>query len=422
MIDIAAPRDMHYAPARMLLYQAYQAHNDLLRPVRLLAEATAGTFRLPVPGLSGIGWLRRIAAVNQLLAGARLSHERPAFGIARTRLGNDEVAVHEEAVQIRPFGTLLRFRKDVETAQPRVLLVAPMSGHFATLLRGTVETMLPDHDVYITDWHNARSVPLHDGRFDFDDFIDHVIGFIERIGADTHVVAVCQPSVAVLAAAALMAQESNPVQPRSITLMAGPIDTRVNPTAVNALAQRRSIGWFERRLIGTVPLRHPGALRRVYPGFVQLTSFMAMNLERHLKAHRDLYDHLLAGDTARAEAIRSFYDEYFAVMDLPAEFYLETVRLVFQEHRLALGTLTSRDVPVEPRAIRRTALLTIEGEKDDICAVGQTLAAHDLCSGIRPFMKRHYVQTGVGHYGVFNGRRWQTQVYPIVRNFILAAS
>jgi polyhydroxyalkanoate depolymerase len=410
-----------------VIYQAYQAHADFLGPLRTFAGMTAAALGiplgLPVSAFSESRVLRNLAAVHQLLANARLSHRRPAFAITRTTVGNREVAVREEAVQVRPFGTLLRFAKpDVAAEQPRVLLIAPMSGHFATLLRGTVETMLPEHDVYVTDWHNARSVPLYQGRFDLDDFIDHVIGFIETLGPGAHVVAVCQPAVAALAAIALMAQENNPAQPRSLTLMAGPIDARVNPTKVNELAERRSIDWFEHNLIDMVPLRYPGAWRRVYPGFVQLTSFMAMNVERHVKAHRDLYEHMIRGDAGKAEAIRTFYDEYFAVMDLPAEFYLQTVRAVFQEHLLPLGRFESRGYPVEPRAIRRTALLTVEGEKDDICAVGQTLAAQDLCSGIRPYMRRHYVQTGVGHYGVFNGRRWQTQIYPILRNFILASA
>jgi poly(3-hydroxybutyrate) depolymerase len=405
-----------------MIYQAYQARADILRPVRAMAGLAAAALGGPAPDAPRLPWLRNIAAGHQLLANVQLTHTRPAFGISRIRCGNDEVAVVEEAVQVRPFGTLLRFKKDIQAEQTRVLLVAPMSGHFATLLRGTVETLLPEHDVYITDWHNARNVPLRHGAFDFDDFIDHVIGFIETLGQGAHVIAVCQPSVAVLAAVALMAQESNPAQPRSMTLMAGPIDTRVNPTKVNELASERPIEWFERNLIGSVPLRYRGALRRVYPGFVQLASFMSMNLERHIKAHNDLYDHLVKGETEKAEAIRSFYEEYFAVMDLPAEFYLQTVNKVFQQHLLPLGKLTSRGEPVEPRAIRRTALLTVEGERDDICAVGQTLAAQELCSNVRPYMRRHYVQAGVGHYGVFNGRRWQTQIYPIVRNFILAAS
>jgi polyhydroxyalkanoate depolymerase len=403
-----------------MLYQTYQAQADLFGPVQALAYMSArGTWWWP-------GWARGLVQRNwsaacALLAQGRLTHERPAFGIASVRIGNQDVAVREEVACATPFCTLLRFRKDVETPnQPRVLLVAPMSGHFSTLLRGTVKTLLPEHDVYITDWHNARNVAVRHGVFDVDDFIDHLVRFLEVVGPGAHAVAVCQPSVALLAAVALMAQADHPAQPHSMTLMAGPIDTRVNPTKVNALAQQHSMAWFERRLIGQVPLRYPGALRRVYPGFVQLLSFMSMNIDRHVKAHRDLHRHLVDGETAQAVAIREFYDEYFAVMDLPADFYLETVRTVFQEHLLPLGRFTSRGRLVEPRAIRRTALLTVEGEKDDICAVGQTLAAHDLCSTIRPYRKRHYVQTGVGHYGVFNGRRWTNEIYPLLRNFILA--
>jgi poly(3-hydroxybutyrate) depolymerase len=302
-----------------------------------------------------------------------------------------------------------------------VLLVAPLSGHFATLLRGTVRTMLPEHDVYITDWHNARDVPLSDGPFGFDDYITHVIRFLEKIGPGAHVMAVCQPCVAVLVAAAVMAQAGNPAQPRSMTLMAGPIDTRVNPTKVNELAKSKPMSWFEQNLIATVPYRYPGAFRRVYPGFVQLAAFMSMNIDRHVKAHRELYENLANGEIEKAEATKSFYDEYFAVLDLAAEFYLETVSLVFQEHALPLGTLQYQGQRVEPRAIRRTMLLTVEGEKDDICAVGQTVAAHDLCTGLRTYLKRHYVQAGVGHYGVFSGSRWNNQIYPTVKNVILSS-
>jgi polyhydroxyalkanoate depolymerase len=295
-----------------------------------------------------------------------------------------------------------------------------MSGHFATLLRGTVRTLLPEHDVYLTDWHNARDVSIWQGRFDFDAFIEHIITFIEVVGEGGHVIAVCQPCPAVLAAAALMAEEGHPAQPRSLTLMAGPVDCRVNPTKVNELATSRPIEWFERNLVTGVPWRSPGAMRLVYPGFLQLAAFMSMNIDRHLKAHTDLFDHLVKGEHDKAQAIVTFYDEYLAVMDLPAEFYLETVRLVFQEHALARGGLEFRGRRVDPGAIRRTALLTVEGEKDDICSVGQTLAAHDLCSRLRPYLKRHHMQAGVGHYGVFNGGRWASQIYPIVKNLILA--
>jgi len=329
--------------------------------------------------------------------------------------------VREEAAHVTPFGTLLHFKKDIDMAQPRVLLVAPLSGHFATLLRATVNTVLADHDVYVTDWHNVRDVELSRGQFGFDEYIQHLIDFLDTIGPGAHIVAVCQPCVAALVATAVMAQSQHPAQPRSVTLMAGPIDARVNPTKVNELATSRPISWFEQNLIATVPMRFPGAFRRVYPGFVQLAAFMSMNIDRHIKAHKELYENLRDGEIEKAEVTKAFYDEYFAVLDLTAEFYLETVRLVFQEHALPLGHMKWRGEQVEPRAIRRTMLLTIEGERDDICAVGQTMAAHELCSGLRPYLRRHHMQAGVGHYGVFSGQRWSGQIYPILRNVILSS-
>jgi poly(3-hydroxybutyrate) depolymerase len=402
-----------------MLYQAYQAHSDFMVPVRTLATLAASALGPQYTG--DVGVIRNLTAAYELIARAGLTHDRPPFEIDTVMVGNREVAVTEEARKVTPFGTLLHFKKDVDIAQPSVLLVAPLSGHFATLLRATVKTMLADHDVYITDWHNMREVALSQGRFGFDDYIQHVIDFLEAIGPGAHVVAVCQPCVAVLVAAAVMAQSQNPAQPRSMTLMAGPIDTRVHPTKVNDLANSKPMSWFERNLIATVPMRFPGAFRRVYPGFIQLAAFMSMNIERHIKAHKELYANLAAGDIEKAEATKSFYDEYFAVLDLAAEFYLETVRLVFQEHALPRGALKWHGEPVEPRAIRRTMLLTVEGERDDICAVGQTVAAHDLCSGLRPYLKRHHMQAGVGHYGVFSGHRWTGQIYPIVKNVILSS-
>jgi poly(3-hydroxybutyrate) depolymerase len=402
-----------------MLYLAYQAHADIMAPVRAwasMAMAAGGP-----PFLADDPFVRNLSAVYELIARAGLSHTRPAFGIASVQVGNREVEVREEAAHATPFATLVHFKKDIASAQPRVLLVAPLSGHFATLLRATVRTMLPEHDVFITDWHNARDVPLSAGRFGSDEYIDHLIKFLEVIGPGAHVVAVCQPCVAMLAATAVMAQAGNPAQPRSMTLMAGPIDTRVNPSKVNELARKRSIEWFERTLTASVPLRYPGAFRRVYPGFVQLAAFMTMNIERHLKAHRDLYDNLANGELEKAAVIKAFYDEYFAVLDLTAEFYLETVRLIFQEHALPLGKFTWHGTVVDPGAIRRTMLLTIEGERDDICSVGQTVAAHDLCSRLRPYLKRHHMQAGVGHYGVFSGKRWDNQIYPIVKNVILSS-
>jgi poly(3-hydroxybutyrate) depolymerase len=404
-----------------MLYQAYQAHSDIMIPVRNWAGTALRTLGQPLMGIADNAVLRNLTAAYELIARAGLTHARPAFGIDSVTVGNREVAVHEHAALTTRFGTLLHFKKDVDVPQPRVLLVAPLSGHFATLLRGTVRTMLPEHDVYITDWHNVRDVPLMHGRFGFDDYIAHLIRFLEAIGPGAHVVAVCQPCVAVLVATAVMAQAGNTAQPRSMTLMAGPIDTRANPTKVNALANSRPIGWFEQNLIATVPLRYPGAFRRVYPGFVQLAAFMSMNVERHLKAHRELYDHLAKGEHEKAQVTKAFYDEYFAVLDLTAEFYLETVRLVFQECALPTGKLEWQGERVEPRAIKRTMLLTVEGERDDICAVGQTAAAHDLCTGLRPYLKRHHMQAGVGHYGVFSGNRWTNQIYPLLKNVILAS-
>jgi poly(3-hydroxybutyrate) depolymerase len=404
-----------------MLYQAYQAHSDIMIPVRNWAGTALRTLGQPLTGIADNAVLRNLTAAYELVARAGLTHARPAFGIDGATVGNREVTVHEHAALTTPFGTLLHFKKDVDTPQPRVLLVAPLSGHFATLLRATVRTMLPEHDVYITDWHNVRDVPLMHGRFGFDDYIAHLIRFLEAIGPGAHVVAVCQPCVAVLVATAVMAQAGNSAQPRSMSLMAGPINTRVNPTKVNALANSRPIEWFEQNLIATVPLRHPGAFRRVYPGFVQLAAFMSMNVERHMKAHRELYDHLAKGEHEKAQVTKAFYDEYFAVLDLTAEFYLETVRLVFQECALPVGKLEWQGERVEPRAIKRTMLLTVEGERDDICAVGQTAAAHDLCTGLRPYLKRHHMQAGVGHYGVFSGNRWTNQIYPLLKNVILAS-
>jgi poly(3-hydroxybutyrate) depolymerase len=403
-----------------MLYIAYQAHSDFMVPVRTLADLAIKSLA-PAQSVRTMAFTRNLTAAYELIARAGLSHDRPPFGIDSVMVGNEEVAVHEEAARVTPFGTLLHFKKTIDAAQPRVLLVAPLSGHFATLLRATVRTLLADHDVFITDWHNVRDVPRAKGRFGFDEYIQHVVEFLEAIGPGAHVVAVCQPCVAVLVAAAVMAQDNNPAQPRSMTLMAGPIDTRINPTKVNELANSKPMEWFEQNLIASVPMRYPGAFRRVYPGFVQLAAFMSMNIERHIKAHRDLYDHLANGDLEKAKVTKAFYDEYFAVLDLAAEFYLETVRIVFQEHSLGLGKLTWNGVPVEPRAIRRTMLLTVEGERDDICAVGQTLAAHDLCSGLRPYLKRHHMQAGVGHYGVFSGNRWTNQIYPILKNVILSS-
>jgi len=402
-----------------MLYLAYQLQSDIMVPVRTWASMAANSGSAPL--LSDHPAMRNLTAVYELVARAGLTHTRPPFGISTVTVGNREVEVREETAASTPFGTLLHFKKDIATAQPRILLVAPLSGHFSTLLRATVQTMLPEHDVFITDWHNARDIPLTAGRFGVDEYTDHLIKFLEAMGPGAHVLAVCQPCVSVLAAVAVMAQAGNPAQPRSMTLMAGPIDTRINPTKVNELAKKRSIDWFERTLTASVPLRYPGAFRRVYPGFVQLVAFMSMNVERHVKAHRELYENLANGEIEKAAVTKAFYDEYFAVLDLAAEFYLETVRLIFQEHALPLGKLEWHGQRVDPTAIRKTMLLTVEGERDDICAVGQTVAAHDLCSKLRPYLKRHHMQAGVGHYGVFSGKRWENQIYPILKNVVLSS-
>ncbi|MBV8261693.1 MAG: polyhydroxyalkanoate depolymerase [Paraburkholderia sp.] len=401
----------------LLAYPAYQAMADLALPLRAAATLARSTLAA-WPVFAGAVDARDLDASWEMLEMAGLTHSRPPFGIESVQVDGNRVPVTEEVVRRTPFATLLRFRKDAPAAQPRVLLVAPMSGHFATLLRGTVRTMLADHDVYITDWHNPRDVPLAAGRFGFDEYVEHVMAFIRAVGPDSHLMAICQPTVAALAAVSLMAADNDPAQPASMTLMAGPIDCRVNPTAVNTLANSKPIEWFERTLISAVPGGFAGAHRRVYPGFVQLGAFMSMNLERHLASFAEMRRERAKGDATKADAIRAFYSEYFATTDLTAEFYLETVRSVFQEYALPLGKLKVGDRLVEPHAIRRTALLTIEGEKDDICAVGQTVAAQALCTGLRPYMKTHHVQTGVGHYGVFNGRRWDTQIYPLVRSTI----
>jgi poly(3-hydroxybutyrate) depolymerase len=401
-----------------MLYQAYQAHSDVMGPVRLMAQAAGGMLQPPWVWGGSNFFTRSMGAFCEMLARAGMSHTRPPFGIDSTRVDCETVAVTEEVAHRTPFCSLLHFKKDSRVEQPPVLLVAPMSGHFSTLLRGTAKTLVAEHDLYMTDWENARNVSLINGRFDLDDFVDHIVEFLQVMGPGAHVVAVCQPSVPVLAAAAIMAQDGDPAQPRSMTLMGGPIDTRVNPTQVNLLATTRPHEWFERNVIGTVPMRYPGAFRRVYPGFLQLAGFMTMNLDRHVNAHVDLFHHLIKGDGESADATRKFYDEYMAVMDLPAEFYLQTIREVFQEHALPLGKLRHRGRLVEPRAITKTALLTVEGENDDICALGQTAAAHDLLPGLSKRKKFQHMQPGVGHYGVFNGRRWTNEIYPVLKRLI----
>jgi poly(3-hydroxybutyrate) depolymerase len=400
-------------------YHLYEAQLQASAPFRAAAMA-ALKMKGSLNGSAETPVARQMLAALEMASRARLTHHRPPFEIDFVRVENRDVDVEEEVALHLPFGDLLHFKKDVQTHQPRVLVVAPLSGHFATLLRGTVKTLLQDHDVYITDWINARDVPVSEGRFGFEDYVEYLVKFLEHLGPGAHIVAVCQPCVQALVATSVMAEAKHPCTPKSLTLMAGPIDCRINPTTVNKLATEHPIEWFRRNLISTVPFPHAGWGRRVYPGFVQLTAFMSMNPERHMDQHKNLYRHLVAGETDAAESIKTFYDEYFAVLDLTEEFYLETVAWVFQEMRLPLGQLTHRGKPVDPSAIRKTALLTVEGERDDICSVGQTAAAHDLITKLPPHLRHHHLQAGVGHYGVFNGRKWDTQIYPMVKSVILS--
>ncbi|WP_416047000.1 polyhydroxyalkanoate depolymerase [Cupriavidus basilensis] len=404
-----------------MMYHAYQMLADLLAPLHAATDDAAVSCAASPMLASGPAFAREWCTLLQWSSLVRLRHERPPFDIpavGANGAGGERVAVSEEAVHTTPFCSLLHFRRDVVPGQPRVLLIAPLAGHFASLLRAMTATMLADHDVYLTDWHNARDIPLSCGSFGFDDFVAQLISLLDWLGPGTHVVAVCQPTVATLAAVALMSEDRDPALPRSMTLMAGPIDTRVNPTRINELAVRTPLPWFETNLIDTVPARFEGAMRRVYPGFVQVCAFLSMNLDRHIASLIQAYQYKLDGETAKAEAIRAFYTDYFSTMDLPAEFYLDTVSRVFQQHALPRGRLMVAGRRVDLRAIQQTALLTVEGENDDICAVGQTEAAQELCSELRPNLKSHYVQTGVGHYGVFAGRRWAMQVYPLLRKLI----
>lgn len=405
-----------------MLYTAYEMNRRVGAPVFAASELTARALgALPVP-LAKAPALRHMRAACEIMAKARPTHDRPAFGIPSVTVGDREVDVFERPAMATPFGTLLHFAKPSVTGQSRVLVVGPMSGHFTTLIRPTIRTLLADHDVYAMDWHNARDIPASHGPFGLDEYIEHVMDALRHLGPDTHVLAVCQPAVPVLAAVSLLAAADDPAQPASVTLMAGPIDTRINPNRVNTSACGKPISWFERRVIDTVPGRYAGAGRRVYPGVVQLTAFMSMNPKRHLGAHLRMYRQLAAGDVAAAASTRAFYDEYGAVMDVPAEFYLETVRRVFQCHDFPNGRFTWRGQHVDPGAIRKTALLTVEGANDDICSPGQTEAAHELCTGIPADRKHHHLQNGVGHYGVFSGSRWEAEIYPVVRSFIESAS
>jgi len=400
-----------------MLYQTYELQRQLAEPVRLWANVFEQAYSSPYNPLSDTWFGKSVAAGAEIVSRLTRNYGKPVFGLKTTPVDGVDVAVNEEILLRKPFCQLLRFHRDTAKRHPKVLLVAPMSGHYATLLRGTVEALLPDHDVHITDWADAREVPLTAGNFDLDDYIDYIIEFCRYLGPDVHIIAVCQPSVPVLAAAALMAQAKDPRQPKSLTLMGGPIDTRINPTVPNDLAMRNSMMWFRQSVISTVPFGYPGAMRRVYPGFMQLTSFISMNFDRHVNSHMRQFEHLVRGDDDPAEGHRKFYDEYLAVMDLTAEFYLQTIQIVFKEHQLPRGVWVSRDRKIDPSAIE-TALMTVEGELDDISGLGQTKAAHTLTPNIPGARRTHWEQPRVGHYGIFNGGKWREQIMPRIRAFI----
>ncbi len=401
-----------------MLYHLHEFRHATMAPTRMMAQAMRMTFTHPMMPVSYTHLGRTLAAGAELLERTTKRYAKPEFNLPHTVVDGQRVAVRERVTHFSPFCDLLHFHRDTDQAHPRLLVVAPMSGHYATLLRGTVETLLPDHDVYITDWVDIRDVSITAGRFTLDDYIDTVMGLLHHLGPNTHVLAVCQPSVPVLAATSIMAVRNDPCQPASLTLMGGPIDTRINPTKVNEMATTRPLSWFEQTVIHTVPLPNVGAGRRVYPGFLQLQGFMSLNPERHIGEHLGLFHNLVRGDGDSAEKHREFYDEYLAVMDLPADYYLETIKTVFQDHALPEGRMQWRGQAIEPGRITRTALMTIEGEKDDITGMGQTQAAHDLCTGLSSDLRRHHLQPKVGHYGVFNGRRWREEIYPHVRDFI----
>jgi poly(3-hydroxybutyrate) depolymerase len=406
------------------MYWFYEMSHAALNPSRALADATRLFFKNPINPLYHTTMGKSVAAACELFERSTRRYGRPEWRISSTLVGGERVPVNPTAVWERPFCRLLHFERVFERQpkrpQPRLLIVAPMSGHYATLLRGTVEALLPNHDVYMTEWVDARMVPLTVGRFDLDDYIDYVISMLHALGGDVHVVAVCQPSVPVLAAAAVMEADDDPYAPSSMILMGGPIDTRVNPTVVNTLAERRGINWFRSNVITKVPFPNAGFMRDVYPGFLQLNGFVTMNLDRHIEAHKQLFLNLVKGDGDSAHKHKEFYDEYLAVMDLAAEYYLQTVETVFVRHALPKGEMTHRGRPVEPAAIKRVGLLTIEGEHDDISGVGQTEAAHRLCTGIPSDRKVHWLQPGVGHYGVFNGSRFRAEIAPRISDFVLS--
>jgi poly(3-hydroxybutyrate) depolymerase len=401
-----------------MLYDAYEMQRSLLAGASTLANIGAGWLQNPVNPLAYSQMGPIVASALDVFAHASAPRGKPEFGLDTAIVEGKRVAVHEEVVLRKPFGQLKHFRRTGVEGGPRLLIVAPMSGHYATLLRGTVERMLPRHDVFITDWRDAKLVPLDSGRFDLDDYIDYLTLFLEHIGPGAHMLAVCQPSVPCYAAAALMSADKHPARPRTLTLMGGPIDTRKAPTAVNTVATQRPHSWFQQNVIASVPYTYPGAGRADYPGFLQLAGFMAMNLGEHLTGHWEMFRHLVQGDGEGAEASKAFYDEYRSVCDMTAEFYLQTVDVVFQRHLLPKGELMHRGRRVDPAAIRDVALLAIEGERDDISGVGQTKAALDISTRLPRDMKQYHLAKGVGHYGIFNGSKWRDRIAPVVEDWI----
>jgi len=403
-------------------YYTYELAHAFMHPVRLMTRAFKAQIDAPFNPFAETEIAKNMSAACEVFEGMTRRYGKPEFGIKETKVHGLTVPVREEIVMKKTFCNLLHFDRDETVVgkryDPKVLIIAPMSGHYATLLRGTVQEMIKEHNTYITDWIDARDVPAYEGSFDLDDFIDYIIEFIQFLGPNTHVIAVCQPAVPALAAAAVMAANDDPCQPASMTLMGGPIDTRRNPTQVNKLAEEKPLSWFESNVIHYVPFPNAGFGRRVYPGFIQLTGFMTMNLERHTQAHMKLFENLVKGDCDSVNQHKSFYEEYLAVMDLPADFYLQTVKTVFQDHALPKGEMMHRGQRVDCSAIRKTALMTVEGERDDICGLGQTEAAHSLCTGIPVDEHYYYVQPGVGHYGVFSGTRWRTEIQPRIREMI----
>ena len=403
-----------------MLYDAYEFQRSMMSSASAMASFGAGMWSSPANPFSYFGGGQAMASALEVFAHAAAPRGKPAFGIDRVTVGGREVTVREEIVVAKPFGDLKHFVRDGVTGAPKLLIVAPMSGHYATLLRGTVERMLESADVYVTDWHDAKLVPTSEGAFDLDDYVDYLIAFMEELGPGAHMLAVCQPSVPCYAAVSLMSADANPCRPKTLTMMGGPIDTREAPTAVNTLATERPHSWFSGNVIATVPGAYPGHGRRVYPGFLQLTGFMTMNLGNHMMSHFEMFKHLVKGDGDSADATKDFYDEYRSVCDMTAEFYLQTIDVVFQEHKLPRGQMVHRGRPVDPGAISDVAILAVEGERDDISGIGQTKAALTIATALPDEKKRYLMAEGVGHYGIFNGSKWRERIAPVVEEWIAA--